>query len=289
MLKPKGGLGKGLGALIPITTSQVADVAVDVIAPNPRQPRQTLDALDELADSIREHGIIQPLLVSETTPQDRQISPTIKYQIIAGERRWQAAKIAGLAKVPVMVKDVTPQQALEVALVENIQRADLTPLEEAEAYRQLTNEFGLTQEKVAAIVGKNRTTVANALRLLGLPEEIRAALAGAKISEGHARALLGLVRRDDQLIALGETLRRDLSVRQTEELVRRMRAKPRTPAGRRGPTPHAQALEDEFRNALGTKVSVFASRKGGKLVIHFYSEEQLQAIYDLIVGRQRFT
>jgi len=279
------GLGKGLGALIPATEvsgPSLSEVAVELIVPNPMQPRQALDmeALQELSDSIREHGLIQPLIV--TSMQD----PTsdAQYQIIAGERRWEAAKMAGLTRVPVIVKEATPQKMLELALVENIQRADLNPLEEAAAYRQLMDDFGLTQEQVAEKVGKSRVTVANSVRLLRLPDEIKRALAGGQISEGHARALLALNKRADQLKVLEAIVKRDLSVRQTEEMVRRVAAgaQPR----RRGepPSPETEALENEFRNALGTKVRLFRSKKGGKLVIQFYSEEELEAIYRIIVG-----
>ncbi len=285
MAQQRRGLGKGLGALIPATEvsgPSLSEVAVELIVPNPMQPRQALDmeALQELADSIREHGLIQPLIV--TSMQD----PTsdAQYQIIAGERRWEAAKMAGLTRVPVIVKEATPQKMLELALVENIQRADLNPLEEAAAYRQLMDDFGLTQEQVAEKVGKSRVTVANSVRLLRLPDEIKRALAGDQISEGHARALLALNKRADQLKVLEAIVKRDLSVRQTEEMVRRVAAgaQPR----RRGepPSPETEALENEFRNALGTKVRLFRSKKGGKLVIQFYSEEELEAIYRIIVG-----
>ena len=285
MAQQRRGLGKGLGALIPATEvsgPSLSEVAVELIVPNPMQPRQALDmeALQELSDSIREHGLIQPLIV--TSMQD----PTsdAQYQIIAGERRWEAAKMAGLTRVPVIVKEATPQKMLELALVENIQRADLNPLEEAAAYRQLMDDFGLTQEQVAEKVGKSRVTVANSVRLLRLPDEIKRALAGDQISEGHARALLALNKRADQLKVLEAIVKRDLSVRQTEEMVRRVAAgaQPR----RRGepPSPETEALENEFRNALGTKVRLFRSKKGGKLVIQFYSEEELEAIYRIIVG-----
>lgn len=285
MSKIKGGLGKGLGALIPIVTSQLTEVPVEDIVPNPRQPRHNIAAasLEELALSIGEHGVIQPLLVAEIPPQERSLFAGARYQLIAGERRWQAAKIAGLAKVPIVVKEATPEQALQMALIENIQRADLTPLEEAAAYRQLIDEFGLTQEKVAARVGKNRVSVANALRLLNLGEEAKAALAFGKITEGHARALLGLEAPQDQAAAVNIIVEKDLSVRQTEELVRRMSAATKRYRIAQEPTPETVALEDEFCRALGTKVSLSRSAKGGKLVIHFYSEEQLQGIYEAII------
>lgn len=287
MNKPKGGLGKGLGALIPIIAPQFTEASVEDIVPNPRQPRHAMDAaaLEELADSIREHGVIQPLLVAEISLQERSVFGGARYQIIAGERRWQAAKMAGLSKVPVVIKEAAPQEALQMALVENIQRADLTPLEEAAAYRQLIDEFGLTQEKVAARVGKNRVSVANALRLLNLGEDAKAALAAGKITEGHARALLGLELWQDQALALSMVLEKGLSVRQTEELVRRMISTPRLRRAAKERSQETIALEEEFRSALGTKVSLFRSSKGGKLVIHFYSEEQLQGIYETIVKR----
>jgi ParB family chromosome partitioning protein len=282
------GLGKGLGALIPATEVSgpgLSEVAVDLIVPNPMQPRQALDAeaLQELADSIREHGLIQPLIVTsiQDTASDAQ------YQIIAGERRWEAAKMAGLSMVPVVVKEATPQKMLELALVENIQRADLNPLEEAAAYRQLMDDFGLTQEQVAEKVGKSRVTVANSVRLLRLPDEIKRALAEGQISEGHARALLALNKEADQLKISEAVVKKGLSVRQTEEMVRRIVAGAQPRRRDEPPSPETEALENEFRNALGTKVRLFRSKKGGKLVIQFYSEEELEAIYRIIVGGDR--
>jgi ParB family chromosome partitioning protein len=275
------GLGRGLEALIPVGEPPpgLQQVPVDAIRPNPMQPRSGLDseALDELAASIQEHGLIQPLVVTTPAPGE--------YQLIAGERRLEAARIAGLTHVPVLVKEATPQQVLELALVENIQRADLKPLEEASAYRQLIDEFGLTQEAVAERVGKSRATVANAVRLLRLPAPIKTALADGRISEGHARALLGLDDEQQQLGILITILRRGLNVRQTEELVRRMLAPPPEEAPEARPSIALRALEEDFRRALGTKVQLQRNRKGqGRLVIHFYSEEELQTIYDAIVG-----
>jgi ParB family chromosome partitioning protein len=282
------GLGKGLGALIPATEVSgpgLSEVAVDLIVPNPMQPRQALDGetLQELADSIREHGLIQPLIV--TSIQDP--ASDAQYQIIAGERRWEAAKMVGLTRVPVIVKEATPQEMLELALVENIQRADLNPLEEAAAYQQLMDDFGLTQAQVAEKVGKSRVTVANSVRLLRLPDEIKRALAEGQISEGHARALLALNKRANQLKGLEATVKKGLSVRQTEEMVRRMVASAQPKRRSEPPSPETEALENEFRNALGTKVRLFRSKKGGKLVIQFYSEEELEAIYRIIVGGDR--
>jgi ParB family chromosome partitioning protein len=257
----------------------VAQVPPSAITPNPMQPRTALEpeALAELAASIREHGLIQPLIVTQQGPE--------RYQLIAGERRWQAAQMAGLSTVPVMVKEATPQQVLELALVENIQRADLNPLEEASAFRQLVDEFGLTQEQVADRVGKSRVAVTNTLRLLRLPAEVQQALADGTIHEGHARAMLALPTSEAQVAALKTVTSKALSVRQTEELVRRLLAGPSPRKPERPVNPENEALEEEFRETLGTKVNLYKNRRGrGRLVIHFYSEEELQTIYDVIVG-----
>lgn len=286
----KRGLGKGLSALIPAaptelleaTAASIREAPVQVIAPNPLQPRQKQDpdALQELADSIREHGLIQPLIVTAAFPD--QVAG-VQYQLIAGERRWAAAQLAGLTTVPVIVKEATPQQMLELALVENIQRADLNPLEEATAYQQLIDEFGLTQEEVATRVGKSRVAVTNVVRLLRLPGKVKAALLDGQITEGHARALLAAENSETMILLLDVIVRRGLNVRQTEELVRRQTAETQ-PKVKEASSPDTLALENSFREALGTKVRLFRSKKGGKLVIHYYSEEELQAIYDIIVG-----
>jgi len=254
------------------------EIPVESIVPNPLQPRQGLDpnALQELADSVREHGLIQPLIV---TQQDQT------YQLIAGERRWQAAKMAGLSRVPALVKDATPQQMLELALVENIQRADLNPLEEASAYQQLIEDFGLTQAQVAGRVGKSRAAVANSVRLLRLPPEVKESLAAGQISEGHARALLGLPEADTQRRALHRLMQRELNVRQTEELVRRWIAPPAEPKPESDRSPETEALERAFGEALSTKVRLVRSKEGGRLIIHFYSEEELETLYELMVNR----
>jgi ParB family chromosome partitioning protein len=257
----------------------VTEVEVERIAPNPRQPRQWVDpeALRELADSIREHGLLQPLVVTAVGDGG--------YQLIAGERRWQAAKLAGLVKVPVVVKEATPREMLELSLVENIQRADLNPLEEAAAYHQLIDEFGLTQEKIAQRVGKDRVTVANTLRLLRLPDRAKASLASGEISEGHARALLQLGTEQRMIATLDVVVRKSLSVRQTEELVRRLLEAKRHPSPSKPRTDaHTKTLEDDFRRALGTKVELHRSKRGGRLVIHFFSDEELERLYELLVG-----
>ncbi|HET7377788.1 MAG TPA: ParB/RepB/Spo0J family partition protein, partial [Anaerolineae bacterium] len=202
--------------------------------------------------------------------------------LIAGERRWRASQIARLETVPVLIKDAAPHQMLELALIENVQRADLNSLEEALAYKQLSDEFGLTQDQVAQRVGKSRVAITNTLRLLKLPEPIKARLADGTISEGHARALLMLNDSATQQRILTQIIKNDLNVRQTEELARRLSehrpAAAKTPAPNRI-SPDTRALEDRLRRALGTKVNLFRSKKGGTIVIHYYSEEELDSIY----------
>jgi ParB family chromosome partitioning protein len=283
------GLGKGLNALIPPSDSSkptgagvkfgAIEVSIDEILPNPHQPRQAMneDELKELASSIAEHGLIQPLIVTQVG---------LSYQLIAGERRWRASQLAGLTTVPVIIKESSPQQMLELAIVENIQRADLNPLEEAQAFAQLMEEFGLTQEAVAERVGKSRTAVANTVRLLNLPDPVKENLAAGKISEGHARALLSLKTERNQLNVLATILGRGLNVRQTEALVRQILAgdsavRPKRPEL----TPHDKAMLSRFESRLSTKVELLRTEdEAGKLTIHFYSEEELQAIFDAILG-----
>jgi ParB family chromosome partitioning protein len=284
MSSRRTGLGKGLEALIPaveedeaLATQGVIEVSVDSIVPNPHQPRTPIRDQDlvELAASIEVHGIIQPLVVA------RSLSG---YQLIAGERRWRASRLAGLSVVPVIVKDVVPREMLELALVENLQRSDLNPLEEAMAYRQLTEEFELTQDQVARRVGKSRVAVSNTLRLLKATRQVQEALLEGKISEGHARALLGLEQSEAQDAALTTVLKQGLNVRQTEELVRHLLGVPEEQEQPAPEAPQTQALEASFREALGTKVSLARSGKGGRIVIYFYSEEELDALYERIVG-----
>jgi ParB family chromosome partitioning protein len=279
---PRRALGRGLNALIPATETQAgaAEIPVARVSPNPHQPRQSIaeESLAELAASIREHGVIQPLVVTQSGDE---------YQLIAGERRWRAAQLAGLTTIPAIIKETTPQQMLELALVENVQRADLNPLEEAGAYRQLMDDFGLTQEEVAARVGKSRTAVANIVRLLRLPDDVKAALAADRISEGHARALLALPTAQLQRRALAIIEARGLNVRQVEELVRRMQleseADESETEAQSALSPQDRDVVDKFQARLGTRVNLVRSKKGGRLVIHFYSEEELQAIYEAIV------
>ncbi len=284
----KKALGRGLNALIPPgakTRSQSGPIRlpVDRIRPNPHQPRQVMneDKLLELADSIKEHGVIQPIVVTQVDGE---------YRIIAGERRWRASKLAGLVHVPVFVKETTSQQMLELAIVENIQRADLNPLEEAQAYAQLMEEFGLTQEVVAQKVGKSRTSVANTLRLLKLPDELKDALSAEEITEGHARALLSIPKPKAQRDALHTVIRRKLNVRQTEALVRQIISGQSTSKRTSVPlTPHDKDMLQRFQAKLGTKVEMTRSDSspGGKIVFHFYSDEELQAIFDKILGNEK--
>ena len=271
----KGGLGKGLDALIPGSHQQASEgeilsISIDEIQPNPHQPRQDIheDSLAELALSIREHGILQPLVVTQEPGASG-------YTLIAGERRLRAARMAGLAAVPVIVRLASEQQRLELALIENIQRADLAPLETAEAYHVLSEEFNLSHEEIAERVGKSRVAVTNTLRLLKLPENIRAALASQKISEGHARALLQLPSPQAQTAVLQLILERELNVRQTEELVRKYGGERPPRRIFHPPSPEIQALEERLRKRLGTKVSLRHGKKGGSLVIHYYSDEEL--------------
>lgn len=285
-MSKKRGLGRGLGALIPVDEAHFVDqgsvrvLAVSDIKPNPHQPRTVLDqqTLAELADSIREHGLIQPLIV--TKGED-------SYTLIAGERRWRASKLAGLTEVPVVVKEATPQEMLELAIIENIQRADLNPLEEAYAYQQLIDEFKLTQEEVAKRVGKGRSTIANLVRLITLPPNIQQAVTDGKISGAHARALLPLPSPEMQTNAAGTIIRLSLNVRQTEALVKNLLAEKKPPAKEKKVLPaELAALQTQFEQSLGTRVKIHQGAKGGKVVIHYYSDDDLQAIYEAISGSE---
>lgn len=289
------GLGRGLASLIPgadelsaegASASGLMELPVHDIRANPRQPRVMRGAeamkLDELASSIREHGVIQPLIVT------RSSGAGAPFTLVAGERRWRAAQMAGLTHVPVVIKEVAPQQMLELALIENIQRSDLNPLEEAAAFQQLINDFGLTQDQVAERVGKSRVTVTNVVRLLKLPDQVQKALMDDVISEGHARALLGLNTAVDQLVALDHVVKNGLNVRQTEEVVRRLLTAG-TAARREKPSENrlegADEYESKLRSTLGTKVTLQRGRKGGRIVIEYYSDEEFSSIYEKIVGR----
>ena len=294
------GLGRGLGALLgrsdthddvetneqvgPESNGGISEVPIGEIEPNPHQPRTRFEpaSLVELVTSIREHGVIQPVIVAERPDQPH------RYWLIAGERRWRAARQAGLSVLPAVVREATSQQLLELALVENLQRDDLSPLEEAAAFSMLIDQFSLTQAQVAYRVGKSRSAVANAVRLLGLPTEVQAALNDRMISAGHARALLGLDSDEEKCRALDQIVARELNVRQAEELVRQWQEQPAVKDREEQPS-HLQAQmrywENRFRDRLSTKVNLDRRADGsGRLVIHFYSDEDLETIYREIVG-----
>ncbi|HJP40939.1 MAG TPA: ParB/RepB/Spo0J family partition protein [Dehalococcoidia bacterium] len=298
MTQNRRSLGRGLDALLgPSSRSSqeerleasgetqrgVDEIDVDLISSNPEQPRSRFESgqLQELAESIREHGILQPLLVT----RDRTGSG---YRLIAGERRLQAARQAGLSTVPIVVREAADSQLLELALVENIQRADLNPIEEAMAYRRLVDEYGQTQEEVAKRVGKSRAAVANSLRLLALEPEIRRSLVTAEISEGHARALLA-VSGNERLAAWQTVISRRLSVRETETLVRRILANPTDSMeddapGRRSPDPTLTEIEAKLRRALSTRVTVRRQKRGARITIDCYSREELDGVLETLLG-----
>lgn len=280
----KSGLGKGLDALLPTEESQLPEsgithIPIANIIPNPRQPRTNFasDELDELAISIREHGVIQPLIVTQTEAAGQ-------YTLIAGERRLLAAQLIELEEVPVIIREASDQELVELALVENVQRADLGALETAEAYRQLTEDFNLSHEEIAARVGKNRVTITNTLRLLKLPDEVKESLAEGIITEGHARSLLALPTPEAQSAALKSILKNDLNVRQTEELVRKLGGEKPQRLSPPPPDPEIKALEEQLRQRLGTRVTLNQRSKGGTLTIHYYSAEELNTILDLIMS-----
>jgi ParB family chromosome partitioning protein len=277
----KRGLGKGLGAIIPGAEAGdggVQQLPLTELATNPFQPRRHFNqtALEEMAATIREHGVLTPVVVRRAGPG---------YQIVAGERRIRAARLAGLTQIPAVIKEASDAQALQIALVENLQREDLNPVEAAESYQRLVQEFGLTQEDLAKRLGRDRSSVANALRLLRLPRQIREDVASGALSEGHARALLGLEKPADQLKVRDLVVKRALTVRATEALVRRLRGG-QGPRPRRTPgaDPNLGALEDQLRVALGTKVRILCHGKGGTIEVAFFSTDDLGRIVDAILG-----
>jgi ParB family chromosome partitioning protein len=274
------GLGRGLEALIPQTTPAGAapiEIPISRIRGNPYQPRQRVEqkALESLAASIAIHGVIQPVLVTEVLDG---------YQLVAGERRVRAAQMAGLDHVPAVVRQLAERDQLAIAIVENVQRADLNAMEEAHAYRQLADEFKLTQDEIAARVGRARSTVANTMRLLELEQPVQQALADGNIAEGHARALAGATPAAQRQLV--ETVMvRALSVRQTEELVRRLRDRPPIQSKIVNDTDaNMDRLEEDLRRALGTKVTLARSRKGGRIVIEYYSDEEFSRLFDRLTG-----
>jgi len=274
-------LGKGLSALIPETEDFGAGAVrffqcpIEMIEPNPYQPRQTFEGeeLEELAKSVKEQGILTPLLVSKTEKG---------YRLIAGERRWRAAQKAGLARVPVVVRETTAVQSLELALIENIHRKDLNPIEEAMAYNRLLEDTGATQESLAARIGKDRATIANTLRLLKLPASIQKDLMDGRITMGHARVIAGLKDALEQKALRDEIIKKDLSVRQSEALVKK-RSRTRvgkTSTGTRDS--YLKSLADSLKRSLGTKVEIRKRGKQGSIQIYFYSEEELNRLLEVL-------
>ncbi len=281
----KSGLGRGLDALIPgweetrsaPSSENVIQVAVTSISPNPQQPRKQFDdeQLEDLASSIREHGIIQPLILIQGSTSNR-------YSLIAGERRLRAAKLAGLTEVPAIVRTVTEQEQLEFAIIENVQREDLNPLERARAYQSLLESFSLTHDDIARRVGKSRVSVTNTLRLLNLPAVAQEALLHGEISEGHARALLGLPNTRSIEAALDSVLSLNLNVRQTEALVSKLVGKVSRPSVKTTRSPEVEDLENRLRQFFHTKVNLSKGPRGGTISIAFYSDEELNAILDAL-------
>jgi ParB family transcriptional regulator, chromosome partitioning protein len=288
MPEKRPALGRGLSALIPVAPPPVprerefpsqrpTEVDIDLLRPNPRQPRMQLDdvRLEELAQSIRSHGIIQPILVRRGDDA---------FEIVAGERRWRAAQRAGLLKIPVIVREVGDDQLLAVALIENIQREDLNAIEEAQAYLRLADELHMSQDAIAAAVGKDRATIANYIRLLRLPVEVRNEVASGVLSMGHARALLGLTDESAQRRVAREVVARGLSVRETEALVRR-ESTPAVPPAPRKVDPNTRAAEDRLKLALGTRVRIVRKGTAGRIEIDFGSEDELQRLYEQLTEK----
>lgn len=281
MAEKRPALGRGLSALIPDTpvapaqsssSERALDVDSDLLRPNKFQPRTHMDdeRIEELARSIRSNGIIQPIVVRKVDGG---------YEIVAGERRWRAAQRAGLHKVPIVVRDIPEDRLLAAALIENIQREDLNPIEEATAYRRLAEEFQLTQDQIAEAVGKDRSSVANYVRLLKLPAEIRQHVGSGALSMGHARAILGLADEASQLRVSRDVIAKGLSVRETEALVKKA-AQPATVKEEAPKDVHTRAAEDRLRFALGTRVRIARRGKGGKIEIDFANENELQRLFE---------
>ena len=275
------GLGRGLGALLSSTPTEsdvLIEVSVDQVVANPNQPRKYFEtsSLDELAASVRASGVIQPVIVRPSGSG---------YQLIAGERRWRAARQAGLERIPAIVREASDAESLELALVENLLREDLNPMEEAKAYRQLLHQFGWTQEQLGQRIGRDRTSIANVLRLLRLPDEIQADLRGGRLTMGHARALLALPTAADQLKLRDEILTHDWSVRATEDSVRAVEpaaATRRTPRRRRGHPPELAALEQSLQRALLTRVTIIGTARRGKIEITFANPEELERLAEIL-------
>lgn len=278
------GLGRGLDALIPsegtylqseLASEQVTKILIENITANPQQPRKTinLNELESLASSIKEHGVIQPVIVSKSENNDQ-------YTLIAGERRWRAAKIAGLQEIPALIRSVTLQEQLELALIENIQREDLNPIDRATAFQHLIDQFSYSHDEIAKRVGKSRVSITNNLRLLNLPAHVQNAIKEGLITEGHGRALLMLDSEAVQLNVLASVLTNGYSVRETEALVNKHSAKKRMLPRRSEKSFEIQDLENRLRTHLKTKVNIQSGKDGGKITIFYYSAEELNSILD---------
>lgn len=273
----KKGLGKGLGALIISAENEetgVKELKLNEIEPNVNQPRKNFndEKLLQLSESIKQHGVVQPIIVKKEDDT---------YRIVAGERRWRAARLAGLTTVPVVIKDIGNKQVMEIALIENLQREDLNPIEEAEAYERLMKEFNLTQEEISTTVGKSRSAVANSLRLLNLCSKMKEYIINEELTSGHARALMAIEDKEAQGKAAEEVIERKLSVRETESFVKKYLSKKAKPVKKNKSEEYLQ-IEENFKNIFGTKVQLISNNKKGKIVIEYYSNDELERIIEII-------
>lgn len=274
----KTALGKGLESLLPEKGVEILKIDIDKILPNEYQPRKVFkdESLKELSESIKEKGVLQPVIVSKVGDGS--------FKLIAGERRWRAAAMAGLKSIPAIVKEASSQDAIEIALIENIQREELNVIETAEAFQRLLNEFSLTQEDLSRRVGKDRATISNYLRILKLPDEIKAYLNDNTLSIGHAKALLSLESREKQIEAAKEIIKKGLSVRASEALCKRL-SKPLKQVKRKEKLPEVAELEDRLTRSLGTKVKIKHKEKRGKIEIEYYSLDELDRLLEILLAR----
>jgi len=272
----KTALGRGLESLLPEKGDDIIRIEVGKVLPNEHQPRKIFkdEALKELSSSIKEKGVLQPVIVSRVGDGT--------FRLIAGERRWRAATLAGLKKIPALIKDVSPQDAIEIALIENIQREELNPIETADAFQSLLREFAMTQEELSQRVGKDRATIANYLRILKLPDEIKAFINSSSLSIGHAKALLALDGKQKQIAAARDIVKRGLSVRETEALCKKL-SQPIQKKKKKEKLPEVADLEDKLTRSLGTKVKVEYKGKGGRIEIEYYSLEQLDGLLEILL------
>ncbi len=281
----KRGLGKGLSALISeevltedkSTNESVINIDINLIIPNENQPRQDFDkeALDDLANSIKIYGVIQPITVRKFND---------KYELIAGERRWRASKIAGLREIPCLIKDVTEEASTQIALIENIQREDLNPIEEAIAYKNLGENYNLTQEEIAKQVGKSRSYVANTMRLLNLHKEIINYISKGELTSGHGKVLLGIKDKGQQLMAAEKIIKNNLNVRETENLSNNKKASAKKIINKKSKAPYIQDIEEDLMRILGTKVNLVMGNNKGKIEIEYYGEEDLERIIEVLTS-----